>query len=250
MRIFAVSDIHVDFEENRRWVSGLSKFDYSHDVLILAGDICDNFSLFASTLEQLKERFAEICFVPGNHDLWVRKSKGDSFDKFRAIASLADELCIWMKPARFGSVAIIPLFGWYDYSFGLPSKDLKKIWGDFQACKWPEGFNAQDVTHYFISKNASFLDSNNSVKISFSHFLPRIDLMPPYIPPPKRILYPVLGTCQLEEQIRSLGSLIHIYGHSHVNRHIQLDNITYINNAFGYPYEQAITAKRLLCIYE
>jgi hypothetical protein len=90
---------------------------------------------------------------------------------------------------------------------------------------------------------------NNTV-ISFSHFLPRIDVMPDFIPPQHRILYPVLGTDSLEQQIRQIRSDIHVYGHSHVNRKIKIDGITYINNAYGYPSETRISAKRLLSIYE
>jgi predicted phosphodiesterase len=53
----------------------------------------------------------------------------------------------------------------------------------------------------------------------------------------------------LEQQIRLLRSDIHVYGHSHVNRRIEIGGITYINNAFGYPSETRIAAKRLLCIH-
>jgi predicted phosphodiesterase len=54
----------------------------------------------------------------------------------------------------------------------------------------------------------------------------------------------------IEEQIRRVGSNIHIYGHSHVNCHVTIDGTLYINNAFGYPYETRITAKMLECVFE
>ena len=41
MRIFALSDIHVDYDANAKWVEDLSVFDYQDDVLILAGDLTD-----------------------------------------------------------------------------------------------------------------------------------------------------------------------------------------------------------------
>jgi len=73
--------------------------------------------------------------------------------------------------------------------------------------------------------------------------------MPHYIPADKRMLYPVLGSSLLEAQLRVLDSKLHVYGHSHVNRQVRIDGVTYINNAFGYPNETRITAKQLLCIY-
>ena len=80
--------------------------------------------------------------------------------------------------------------------------------------------------------------------------MPRIDIMPSVIPPKRRILYPVLGSSLIDEQIRVIGSQIHLYGHSHVNLDITKDNTRYINNAFGYPSETRITAKKLVCLFE
>jgi Icc-related predicted phosphoesterase len=77
-----------------------------------------------------------------------------------------------------------------------------------------------------------------------------VDLMPHFIPPQRRMLYPVLGSTGLEVQIRRLRPAIHVYGHTHVNRNLALDGVLYVNNAFGYPHETAITAKELKCIYE
>jgi Icc-related predicted phosphoesterase len=75
-------------------------------------------------------------------------------------------------------------------------------------------------------------------------------LMPKFIPMNRRELYPVLGSASLDRRLRELGSIMHVYGHSHVNRSMKIDGVTYVNNAFGYPQETHIAAKRLLCIYE
>ena len=60
MRVFAVSDIHVDFEANRRWVEDMSDFDYISDTLILAGDISHNFNELTETLLYIKKKFGEV----------------------------------------------------------------------------------------------------------------------------------------------------------------------------------------------
>jgi hypothetical protein len=41
-----------------------------------------------------------------------------------------------------------------------------------------------------------------------------------------------------------------VYGHSHINRSVRIDGVDYVNNAFGYPGEERIAARRLLCIDE
>jgi Icc-related predicted phosphoesterase len=108
----------------------------------------------------------------------------------------------------------------------------------------------QDVTGHFAALNEPSLETTNTVIISFSHFLPRIDVMPSGVPAGKRVIYPVLGTTRLEEQIRRLGPAVHVYGHSHVNRCVVIDGIAYVNNALGYPAEAHITARRLACVHE
>jgi predicted phosphodiesterase len=59
-----------------------------------------------------------------------------------------------------------------------------------------------------------------------------------------------MGADILERQLRRLGASIHVYGHSHLNRRVTLAGVEYINNAFGYPSETRIAAKRLLCIHD
>lgn len=264
MRIFAVSDIHVDFEDNLRWFQNLSRLDYSEDLLILAGDVTDSLPLFEKIMRDLRDRFREVFYVPGNHDLWVHRSAtaANSFEKLRMIREIAKNCGILMEPYCRGPLSIVPLYGWYDFTLAKPTPETFESWVDFIACKWPEGFDETRITRHFLAMNEqsietvlktdfqTIIENTDPFVISFSHFLPRIDLMPDFIPVSKQNIYPVLGTSHLESQIQRLGSAIHIYGHSHVNTHSMKDDRLYINNAFGYPYETMITAKQLKCVHE
>ena len=250
MRVFAISDIHVDYIENAEWLSHISRHDYLDDVLILAGDLTDVPDLLRKSFEQLVIRFKQVLFVPGNHELWIyRSTQKSSFEKFEKIKVIAKECGVSMQPFHAGEVSIVPLLGWYDYSFGQPKEDLYKMWMDYRACEWEDN-DMCSVTDYFMKLNEPYLNVKNKVLISFSHFLPRIDLMPAYIPPVHRLLYPVLGSLEIDKQVRRLRSDIHVYGHSHVNRHINKEGVEYINNAFGNPSETRISSKQLLCIHD
>jgi Icc-related predicted phosphoesterase len=253
MRVFAVSDIHVDYDVNARWVQALSSVDYRDDVLILAGDVSDSVDLLSFTVETLAKRFKTVMFVPGNHDLWVRQSPPalTSLEKFEQVRHLIKACGGLMEPWLCDDVAIVPLLSWYDFSFGQPGLELRQSWMDFRTCRWPQGYAEAEVTQHFLALNQPALAAiKHDQVITFSHFLPRIDLMPSYIPAQFRALYPVLGTAALDEQIRRLNPLIHVYGHSHVNRQLVLNGVQYINNAFGYPAETRIAEKQLKCIFD
>jgi|SRR5579864_3345238 len=252
MRVFAVSDLHIDYEMNARWVRSLSSVDYLNDVLILAGDITDKRDLLEWCLTTLSRRFKRVLFVPGNHELWtVRERSGkDSLQKFYEVIATVESSGASMHAFCESEVSIIPLLGWYDYSFGEPSEELKSTWMDYRTCRWPSGLTEKDIVAYFAAFNNCQTWSTAETIITYSHFLPRIDLMPSFVPRAARLLYPILGSDQLETQLRRFTPKIHVYGHSHLNCQTAIEGITYINNAFGYPSETRITSKRLKCIHE
>ena len=145
-------------------------------------------------------------------------------------------------------MSIVPILGWYDYSFGEPGAALRATWMDYRACRWPEGFEAREIAAHFQALNDATASDAGTV-ITFSHFLPRIDLMPAGLSAESRLLYPVLGAMQLERQLRQLQSDIHVYGHSHISRSVEIEGVSYVNNAFGYPNETLIASKQLLCVH-
>lgn len=249
MRLFAISDLHLDYLENLDWLINLSSVDYVDDAIIVAGDISDSISVVRNGFDHLSRRFSKVLFVPGNHDLWVdRSGLMDSIEKLWRLYEIAESHGIHVRKCTLGDTEIIPLMGWYDFSFGDPCNDLMRCWMDFHRCKWPERIvDVADVADFFFSLNRDLAATETFRTVSFSHFLPRIDLMPSYIPVTHQMVYPVLGSLELDKQIRALRSSIHIYGHSHVNMDVTIDGIRYINNAFGYPSERW-TNKDLVCV--
>jgi predicted phosphodiesterase len=251
VRVFAVSDIHVDYDLNARWVRDISASDYREDCLILAGDITHALPQLAWCLTTLAARFRKVLFVPGNHDLWVlgESREKTSLQKFQDVAVRVEASGASMQPYFTGHALIVPLFGWYDYTFGEPAQALKDIWMDFHACRWPAGFGPGQAAEHFDGMNDHQLMAHGAQKvITFSHFLPRLDVLPASLPARLRVLDPVLGSTLLERQLRQIHSNIHVYGHSHINRTVRIDGVTYVNNALGYPREAGSFSKRLLRI--
>lgn len=251
MRVFALSDIHVDYPANLDWLLGLSDVDYQQDILLLAGDVSDLPARLEVTFASLRRKFRQVFFVPGNHELWVKRCRTrDSLVKFDLAMRLARDHGIETHAWHSDALSVVPLLAWYDFSFGDPGDHLRKVWGDFFCCQWPADYNEELICRYFLSRNENSLLRRPGTVISFSHFLPRIDLMPSQVPVMQRYLYPVLGSNALGRQVERLRPNIHVYGHSHVNRRLVMDGVEYVNNAFGYPSETYMTRRRLECIYD
>ncbi len=252
MKFFALSDIHVDYPENLQWVQAIDAQQHSDDVLILAGDVTDDLALLGLVFTLLREKFSDVLFVPGNHELWLREEDVDcSLEKFALIEKLCAAHDIKTQVTHYDRVSVVPLYSWYDFSFGEPDRHLLRGWRDFRSCRWPaELGDMAAVSRHFLSMNQDRLAVSNDTVISFSHFLPRLDVMPDRIPDKRRVVYPVLGSTALGEQISTLAPTIHIYGHSHVNRSIELDSTRYVNNAFAYPSEDRIARKHLHCVLD
>lgn len=261
MRIFALSDLHVDYPQNLAWVQSLSTADYVDDVLLLAGDISHDEALLCRTLELLRARFRDVFFVPGNHDLWLRGTDyEDSLEKFHALLGRCSRLDVKTGPVRFdGCALVMPLQAWYVQPHeGAGSLFVEKqgedpgmrMWADTRSVRWPVFDGHPGPASFLLSLNDSVPADAPEPVISFSHFLPRSELMfwteeefaatglKPVDPQPRFNFSRVAGCRQLDAQIRLLGSIMHVYGHQHRNRDRTIDGVRYISHCLGYPRER------------
>lgn len=265
--VYALSDIHLDNEGNKPWFQKLLNDNYADDTLILAGDVSDDLDLLKETLTALRGLFDEVFFVPGNHELWINRSDcDDSLVKFWQIIDLCKSLNVNTSPAKVGGgengngIWILPLFSWYrkpeesDKSLYYEKQGddpTLEMWCDTHFVKWPSFKEQGSAAEYFLHLNEKQAPSSfDAPVISFSHFLPRRDLIFSTQeerkmnwailkdPHPAFNFSRVAGCSGLEEQIRKFGSIIHVYGHQHRNRHRMVDDILYISHCLGSPLER------------
>ncbi|HYG08516.1 MAG TPA: metallophosphoesterase [Pyrinomonadaceae bacterium] len=237
MRIFAVSDLHTDFKENRLLLEQLSREEYTRDVLLVAGDIADRLEVIGETLALLRSRFARVFYTPGNHELWTRNDEGDSVEKYFRVIELCGRLGVTTSPEKEQGVWIVPLLSWYETTSGADG-DAEELegWADYYFCKWPERIGSPSA--YFLKMNEPRIRSYDAPVVSLSHFLPRRDLLPPVESLRFKGL-PEVSICEpLEDQIRRLDSIVHVFGHSHINCDLRLDGIRYVQHALRYPRER------------
>ncbi|XP_019195770.1 PREDICTED: uncharacterized protein LOC109189612 [Ipomoea nil] len=263
LQVFVLSDLHTDYSENMTWVRGLSRtVGQNKDVLLVAGDVAETRNNFVLTMSLLKDRFAHVFFVPGNHDLWLRREKDNNVNSLEKLDELLDacqRIGVETNPTVVDGLGIIPLFSWYHESFDremditsirIPSLEL--ACKDYNACRWPAGLINGDTSLalYFDGMNDKNQEKVREMQgrchqiISFSHFVPRQELCPE-----KRMLfYPnlpkIAGSEFLEARIRHIhgaeGSdfACHVFGHTHFCWDAVLDGIRYVQAPLAYPRER------------
>lgn len=124
MKLYAISDLHIDHKINHDALDSLPAFP--EDWLIIAGDICSSVNHLRFALAQLTQRFAQVLWVPGNHELWTNTvgipERGEK--KYQTLVSVChdfgvltpeDPYPLW--PGEGEKHFLVPLFLLYDYSF-------------------------------------------------------------------------------------------------------------------------------------
>ena len=125
MKLYATSDLHLACTSNREALEALPH--HPQDWLILGGDIGETEGQLRFALATLTRRFAQLIWVPGNHDLWTMSSehtalRGDA--KYRRLVSVCREYGVLTPedpyvawPGSSKPYVIAPVFTLYDYSF-------------------------------------------------------------------------------------------------------------------------------------
>ncbi|KAL7116893.1 hypothetical protein ACP275_03G034600 [Erythranthe tilingii] len=243
-KVFVVSDLHTDYPENMSWVKSLPRRTDDNDVLVVAGDVAETCANFVQTMSFLKDKFHHVFFVPGNHDLWLRREETpylDSVDKLEKLLDECRKIGVITKPTIVGGLGIIPLYSWYH-----------EACKDFHVCKWSDGLKNGDTSlaRYFDSLNEENWETVEDILtrcshiISFSHFVPRQELCPE-----KRMLYypnlpKIIGSNYLETRIRAIHgaeggpSACHVFGHTHFCWDAIIDGIRYVQAPLAYPRER------------
>ncbi len=270
-RVFGWSDLHVDYGANFDLVARLSQQDFRHDLLLLAGDVSSNPARLIQTLALLKARFAEVAFVPGNHDLWVSvHGSKDSLGRLDELRAQCQDLGIRMGPftgtLNRRQVRIIPLLSWYlkpeegEGSLFLPKPGEDPqlaMWADNHRIKWPPLPDGRTPAEHLLVLNSPPSSvtpespTNRHLTITFSHFLPRVELVfndwNRYLTggavsgndrTPRFNFTRVAGCRQLDDLLRQHRSTIHLYGHQHRNRDRLISGVRYVSHCLGYPAER------------
>lgn len=254
-RLLAVSDLHIRYPENRAIVEELS--GAAGDWLIVAGDVADHVEDVVWALGLLRSRFAEVIWVPGNHELWTPGTDPGALRgeyRYRHLIEVCRELDVHTPEDPFpvwtgdgGPATVAPLFVLYDYSF-LPEG----------TCTSAEGLAAAHragvvCTDEHLLHPDPYPDRATWCAARVTESERRLAACDPSIPTvlvnhwpltrlPTRVLrYPEFALwCGTERtagwHVRFRATAV-VYGHLHIPRVIWEDGVRFVEVSLGYPRE-------------
>ncbi|HEX8343625.1 MAG TPA: metallophosphoesterase [Actinoplanes sp.] len=254
--LFAISDLHVSYGDNRRVVDGL-RAETPDDWLIVAGDVGELFGDIERTLAALRHRFAAVIWVPGNHELWTHPSdpvglRGEH--RYRALVRMCrdngvltpeDEFPVWRGAG--GPVTVAALFQLYDYSFLTPGattrqESLQRAYDAGVVCT-DEALLHPDPYPDRAAWCAVRLAESERRLAATDPALPTVLVSHwPLVRAPTDVMwYPEFaqwcGTVHTADWHLRHRAAVAVYGHLHIPRTTHYDGVRFEEVSLGYPRE-------------
>jgi 3',5'-cyclic AMP phosphodiesterase CpdA len=256
-KLFAVSDLHVTFAQNRDFVASIRP-ESPDDWLLVAGDVAEKPADIGWALSTLKGRFRNVVWSPGNHELWTLSSdavqlRGAArYDHLvalcRSIGVITPEDPYPLWRGAGGPVLIVPLFLLYDYSFLPPGTSTKE---EGLAVAYESGVVCSDEA---VLHPDPYPSREAWCRARVGATLPRLVAVDPRLPTilvshfplirePTRVLrYPEFaqwcGTDQTADWHLRFRARAVVYGHLHIHGTTWHDGVRFEEVSLGYPEER------------
>jgi len=254
--LIAVSDLHVSYPENREIVQNLRPRS-DEDWLLVAGDVAERLADVEWALELLAQRFAQVVWVPGNHELWTTPKDPVQLrgqERYEALVDTCRRIGVITPEDPYpewhgagGPVTIAPLFVLYDYSFrpdGCSTKEESLatahaagvVCTDEYLLK-PDPYPGVDswCRARVVETERRLAECDPAVPIVMvNHY--------PLVRDPTRVLhYPEFaqwcGTELTADWHRRFHTAAVVYGHLHIPRITWHDGVRFEEVSLGYPRE-------------
>ncbi|MBK9755269.1 MAG: metallophosphoesterase [Nannocystis sp.] len=251
MRLLALSDLHVGFAVNREALASIAP--RPEDWLILGGDLGETGDHLRHVFAVLGPRFRQLVWVPGNHELWTSRERGElqsgeakynhlvAVCREHGVLTPEDPYPVW--PGEGGPHLIAPLFLLYDYS--MRPADITEA----EAVRWAaeagvvasDEFRLEPAPHASLpawcaarlaSTAARLAAAPDLPTILINHWPLREDLI--YLPNiPRYSLW--CGTRATHDWHLRYRARVVVSGHLHTRRTDWIDGVRFEEVSLGYP---------------
>jgi hypothetical protein len=252
----AVSDLHVSYQENREIVESLHA-ESPDDWLLVAGDVGERVTDVEWALSVLRERFATVVWVPGNHELWTIPDDPVQLrgvERYEALVAACRRLDVVTPEDPYptwdglgGPVTVAPLFLGYDYTWrpdgcttkaeGLAYAQSTGVVCTDEYMLHPDPFESRDdwCRARVAETERRLKECDPDTPFVFvNHY--------PLVREPTRILrYPEFaqwcGTELTADWHTRFATAAMVYGHLHIPRSTVYDGVPFEEVSLGYPRE-------------
>jgi 3',5'-cyclic AMP phosphodiesterase CpdA len=256
VKLLAVSDLHVAYEENRTITEGLRP-ESAEDWLIVAGDVGEMSADIEWALGVLRERFAKVIWAPGNHELWTPKDDPVQLrgvERYEYLVEMCrrldvvtpeDDYPVW--DGEGGPAVVAPLFLLYDYTFRPEGTSNKE-----EALAKAHEAGVVCTDEYFLHPDPyPSREAWCEARVELTE--KRLSALPPELPtvlinhwpmvrePTRVMYYPEFaqwcGTVLTADWHLRFRSACSVYGHLHIPRTTHYDDVRFEEVSVGYPRE-------------
>lgn len=257
MKLWAIADLHLRYEENRLALDALAP--RPDDWLIIAGDVGEKEAELRWALDRLAPRFAQLLWVPGNHDLWTPPSEKTGLAgeakylrlveicRQRGVLTPEDSYPVWPgeRSADGLPIRIAPLFLLYDYTFRpdhVAAEDAVSwaieqdvLCSDEMLLKPAPHASRQAWCHQRVAATAPRLAEATAAGerlILVNHFpLRRDHAVLPRVP--RFSIW--CGTRLTEDWHLRFNADAVVFGHLHIPQSFEFEGVRFEEVSFGYP---------------
>lgn len=240
--------IHIDWE----WYK-----NEGSRILVIAGDTANTIDLTATVVRQAASVYEHVVFVDGNHEHYNGSGTvASNMDDLRAsIAAIPNATYLdGTTSFKVDNLLIVGATGWYDWKAyedqHISHATAKQAWYRFSNDSHvpaygklgnPEQIAILQSTQ--IAETVRTVADDDTVEniLVVTHMSPRADLMEWK---EGNVVWNTLTPSYVNTSLAhvreadSKNKITHwVYGHTHFRKTIELDGITYVNNARGYPRE-------------
>lgn len=257
--LFAISDLHLNYRENRALAETLRP-ETDRDWLAVAGDIAHTTDDIVAFLSTMRARFDRVLFTPGNHDLWsLGAGEPRGLDRYHRLIEACrrldvltpeDPYPLWPDPD--GPIAVAPLFVFYDYS--LRPEGVSKE--EALAAAYKAGVVCTDELRLPPDPYPS-REAWGSHRVSITRA--RLDALDPatrtvliahwplHPGPVGRLRYPEFslwcGTRHTGDWHLRYRAVASVHGHLHIPLTEAIDGVRHEEVSLGYPRERAARSR-------
>lgn len=254
MNIYAISDLHLANKVNQDALLNLP--EYKNDWIVLAGDIGETEENLEFALTILKQKFKEIIWVPGNHDLWTfpLNSYGlKGADKYKRLVSICHKYQVYTPEDEYPIIKIhkkpyclAPIMTLYDYSFKPnhveKGKEIEWAAESGVICAdedllLPDPYKSiTDWCYRRCSYTEKRLEAvKNDVSLIVINHYPLLKELGKIYTFPRFSIW--CGTTLTEKWLNKFNIEIAIYGHLHIPSVKIIDRVRHEEVSFGYPQD-------------